>query len=153
MSNVNLGSALRKSDYAIWEYESILSQKVLVSAGHRCMEAGGFHGHRWHRKAAECFMDVPTTGQQAAAFPAVRRLGFRLDNDGKTSPKHLLKDSRNTAAWVQTWDTVASSPCARCAQGCGPFETCVVLNRDRMQPISATCANCYFSGEEHVCSF
>lgn len=239
---MKLGSALRKSDYAMWEYESILSQKVLVSAGHRCMEAGGFHGHRWHRKAAECFMDVPTShvlhakglfvfepayedpasapfqmsfpssippsksasgtairswhimttsmhdptthpipgtrilemqwllnrvtalssaadrdpagqgiaddnegfmnrdlepfsprnqpGQQSAAFPAVRRLRFRLDRDGKASPKHLLKYSRNTAAWVQTRDTVASSPCARCARGCGPFETCVVLNRD-----------------------
>lgn len=92
-------------------------------------------------------------GQQAAALPAVRKLDFRHDADGKVSLKHLNKDSRNTAAWVQTRGTVATTACARCLRGCGPFETCVVLEIDGVRPIGATCANCHFNGEGHVCSF
>lgn len=84
---------------------------------------------------------------------AVRALDFRRDVDGKMVLKHINKDSRNTAVFMQTCGTVAEMLCAQCSQGCGPFEACIVLERDRVRPIGPTCANCYFNGEGHICSF
>lgn len=84
-------------------------------------------------------------GQQAAALPAVWKLDFQHDADGKVS--------LNTAAWVQMCGTMATTTCACCLQGCSPFETCMVLEVDDVHPIGATYANCHFNSEGPVCSF
>ena len=66
-------------------------------------------------------------GQQAAVLPAMHKLDFWHDADGKMSLKHLNKDSQNTTAWVQTHGTMATTVCAWCLQGCSLFKMCVVL--------------------------
>lgn len=71
---------------------------------------------------------------------AVRALDFRRDVDGKMVLKHINKDSRNTAVFMQTCGTVAEMLCAQCSQGCGPFEAYIVFERDRVRPIGPTCA-------------
>lgn len=89
--------------------------------------------------------------KQAAAMLAAHRLDFSVDSDGKVVLKLTLNDSCNTVAWVQTQGTVTASPCIQCAQGFGPFKECIVLEKDRVQLIGTTCANCYFNGEGHMC--
>ena len=85
--------------------------------------------------ATEKLRKMPATRE-----PAFRRPGYHLNLDRPVSFE---------AAMAQVVGTEPPEPCRRCANGCGPFTTCVTVDNYLL----GSCANCQYLCKGVQCSF
>ncbi|KAL4883418.1 hypothetical protein BJY04DRAFT_216242 [Aspergillus karnatakaensis] len=78
------------------------------------------------------------------SHPVLRHLDWRIGKNGLLKRRGLSDPDSYTAAFTQTRGQVAETPCMRCAQDKGPWESCVV---DDITVLDGVCGNCRVAKE------